>query len=50
MVDFFSGNEGFRKAVEAFAGGAKRLPPFELLQGGYLIADQVPPALAEEQR
>jgi hypothetical protein len=51
LVDFFSGNEGFRKAVESFGIGAKRLPPFELLQGGYLIADgATTPALAEEQR
>lgn len=39
LVDFFSGNEGFRKAVESFADGAKRTSPFELVQGAALIAD-----------
>jgi hypothetical protein len=50
LVDFFSGNEGFRRAVESFAQGAKRLPPFELVQGGYLIADTPAPAQVEERR
>jgi hypothetical protein len=50
LVDFFSGNEGFRAAVEAFAAGAKRVPPFELVQGAYLIADHAAPPLVEERR
>jgi hypothetical protein len=50
LVDFFSGNEGFRHAVAAFGEGAKRLPPFELVQGGQLIADQATVAQLEEPR
>jgi hypothetical protein len=50
MVDFFSGNEGFRTAVESFGSGAKRLPPFELVQGEYLITDHEAPTLVEERR
>jgi hypothetical protein len=49
MVDFFSGNEGFRTAVAGFAEGAKRTPPFELVQGGYLISDGVAPKVEERR-
>jgi hypothetical protein len=49
LVDVFSGNEGFRRAVAAFAEHAKRLPPFELVQGEALIADAPAPALEERR-
>ena len=49
LVDFFSGNEGFRKAVEGFADGAKRTSPFELVQGASLIADSHEAAQLEER-
>jgi hypothetical protein len=49
LVDFFSGNEGFRKAVAGFADGAKRQPPFELVQGAALIADHEPAEQIEER-
>ncbi len=50
LVDFIGGNEGFRTAVAAFAQGAKRLPPFELVQGEYLITDAAPPPRIEDRR
>ena len=47
---FVGGNEGFRKAVGTFGEGAKRLPPFELVQGGHLIADPAAAAQLEDRR
>jgi hypothetical protein len=49
LVDFFSGNEGFRKAVTTFADGAKRMPPFELVQGEALIVDSAAVQLEEHR-
>ena len=50
LVDFFSGNEGFRKAVAAFADGAKRTSPFELVQGETLLVDGTATPEIEERR